>query len=423
MSFADRLSHAWNAFKNKDPSDFKSPTGVTYNYRPDRPRFTRGTERSMVNAVYTRIATDAAAIKIEHVQQDSEGRYISTINSGLNTCLTLEANIDQTGRAFRQDVVMSLLDEGGIAVVPVETDYNPRLHNAFDVTNMRVGKIIEWKPDSVKVRLYNEFTGNKEELWMPKKAVCIIENPFYTTMNEPNSTMQRLIRKLSLLDAIDEQAGAGKLDLIIQLPYIVKSEARRQQAETRRKDIEDQLAGSKYGIAYTDGTEHITQLNRSVDNQLLTQIENLMRTLYSQLGLTEEIMNGSASEDAMNNYYSRTIEPILSAITDEMNRKFLTKNARTRGQSVRFFRDPFKLIPITKLADLADKFTRNEVLTSNEVRQIVGMKPASDPGADELRNKNMPMPEEQGMDENYDDQLGQLDDLDSQLDDLESQLN
>lgn len=385
---SDRLQHAWNAFMNKDPTlDYRN-FGYSYSSRPDRPKFTRGNERTIVNAVYNRIAMDCAAIDVKHVRLDEKGRYLSDMNTGLNNCLTLEANIDQTSRAFMQDLVISMFDEGVVAIVPIDTDVDI-VNNTYDIDTMRTAKIIEWYPRHIRVRVYNDNKGSFEELTYPKERVGIIENPLYSVINESNSTLQRLIRKLSLLDYIDEQNGAGKLDLIIQLPYVIKTEARRQQAELRRKDIEDQLAGSKYGIAYTDGTEHITQLNRSVDNQLLNQIEILTRMLYSQLGLTEEIMNGTADEKAMTNYYNRTIEPIMSAIVDELKRKFLTKTARTQKQSIEFFRDPFKLVPTTELAELADKFTRNEIMTSNELRQIVGMQPSDDPGADELRNKNL----------------------------------
>lgn len=390
-TFTDRLQHAWNAFMNKDPTKMYRDYGMSYSNRPDRVRFTRGNERTIVTSVYNRIAIDCAAINVKHVRLDERDRYLSTIDSGLNNCLSLEANIDQTGRSFIQDVVMSMMDEGVVAIVPVDVDttVNPDLLNSYDIETMRTGKIIEWFPQHVRVRVYNDKIGRSEEIIIEKKFVAIIENPMFAVMNEPNSTMQRLIRKLSLLDIIDEQNGAGKLDLIIQLPYIIKTEARRQQAETRRKDIENQLSGSKYGIAYTDGTEHITQLNRSVDNQLMNQIETLTRMLYSQLGLTEEIMNGTADEKAMNNYYNRTIEPIMSAIADELKRKFLTKTARSQKQSVCFFRDPFKLVPTSEMAELADKFTRNEIMSSNEIRQIVGLQPSEDPSADELRNKNL----------------------------------
>lgn len=394
--FTDRIQHAWNAFLNKDPTKGYANDGPGYSVRPDRIRLTRGNEKSIVTAVLNRIALDAASINIEHVLLDKNKRKIEEKDSGLNNCLTLEANIDQTSRAFIQDIVMSMMDEGCVAVVPVDTDINPEI-GSYDIETMRTGKIVEWKPQYIKVRLYNDKTGRFDEIYCHKKTVAIIENPLYAVMNEHNSTMQRLIRKLALLDVVDEQNGAGKLDLIIQLPYIIKTEARRQQAEERRKDIEKQLAGSKYGIAYTDGTEHITQLNRSVDNQLLTQIEYLTRMLYSQLGLTEEIMNGTADEKAMNNYYNRTIEPILSAIVDEFKRKFLTKTARTRNQSIQFFRDPFKLVPVTELAEIADKFTRNEIMSANEIRAVVGMMPAGDPHADELRNKNLSPAADQQM--------------------------
>ena len=386
--FSDRLQHAWNAFMNKDPTRYRE-YGLSYSNRPDRLRFTRGNETTIVTSVYNRISLDCAAINIKHIRLDERDRYIETIPSSLNSCLTLEANIDQTGRAFLQDVVHSMLDEGVVAVVPVDTDIDPTIENSYKIESLRTAKIIEWYPKHVKVRLYNDNNGQFGEVVLPKKTVAIIENPLFAVINEPNSTMQRLIRKLSLLDVIDEQNGSGKLDLIIQLPYIIKTEARRKQAEDRRKDIEMQLAGSKYGIAYTDGTEHITQLNRSVDNQLMNQIESLTRMLYSQLGLTEDIMNGTADENAMNNYYNRTIEPILSAIVDEFKRKFLTKTARSQKQSIAFFRDPFKLVPTSSLAELADKFTRNEIMTSHEFRQVIGMQPSDDPSADELRNKNL----------------------------------
>lgn len=386
----DRLQHAWNAFLNRDPTDYyRNVGGPSYGYRPDRTRFSRGNEKSIVTSVYNRIALDVAAMNVVHAKLDDDERYSSTIKSGLNRCLTKEANIDQTGRAFVQDIVMSLLDEGCVAIVPVDTTFNPTVTNSYDILSMRTAKILEWYPNHVRVRLYNERTGKKEEITLPKSTVAIIENPLFAVINEPNSTMQRLIRKLNILDSIDEQSGAGKLDLIIQLPYVIKSEARRQQAENRRKDIEMQLAGSKYGIAYTDGTERITQLNRPVENNLMKQIEYLTSMLYSQLGITQTILDGSADDKTMLNYYSRTIEPILAAIVDEMERKFLTKTARTQGQTIMFFRDPFKLVPINDIAEIADKFTRNEILTSNEIRQLIGMKPSDDPGADELRNKNL----------------------------------
>lgn len=399
--FLTRLQHGWNAFVGRDPTKQYNQqsywSGPSYSYRPDRPVLTRGNERSIINSVYNRIATDVAAAKILHANLDSNGKFLSERKSRLNECLTIEANLDQTGRELIQDIVLSMIDEGVVAVVPIETDYNPDMTGGYDILSLRTGRIVEWRPDSVKVQLYNERDGQKHEIVCPKRTVAIIQNPFYTVMNEPNSTLQRLIRKLNLLDTIDEQNSSGKLDLIIQLPYVIKTEARRQQAESRRKDIEQQLAGSKYGIAYTDGTEHITQLNRSLDNNLQTQVVSLTELLFSQLGITQEILNGTANEETMLNYYSRTIEPILSAITDEFKRKFLTKTARTQGQSIWFFRDPFKLVPVTKVADIADKFTRNEILSSNEVRAIIGYMPVDDPAANELRNKNLNQSKEEGI--------------------------
>lgn len=390
-SFGSRLIHAWNAFFSKD--DYIIPSSVvgSYSNRPDRPRFTRGNERTTVTSVYNRIALDVSAIDFQHVRLDDNGRFLEEINSGLNTCLTLEANVDQTARAFIQDVVMSMFDEGVVAIVPVDTDRDPKI-GSFDIYSFRTGKIIEWYPRHVRVRVYNDRTGQNEELVLAKSEVAIIENPLYAVINEPNSTMQRLIRKLALLDRIDEETSSGKLDLIIQLPYVIKTAARREQAERRRKEIEDQLMGSRYGIAYTDGTEKVVQLNRSLENNLTKQIEYLTDLLYSQLGITQEILNGSANEETMLNYYDRTVEPIAAAIADELRRKFLTKTARTQKQSVVFFRDPFKLVPVSQLAEIADKFTRNEIMTSNEIRQIVGMKPSKDPSADELRNKNLSQP-------------------------------
>lgn len=389
-SFLSRLKHAWNAFfNNKDPTPKYQDIGASYYYRPDRQRFTGGNERTIVTSVYNRIALDAAAVEIKHVRLDENGRYMETIDSGINRCLNEEANIDQTGRAFIQDVVMSMLDEGCVAIVPVDTTFNPNITNSYDVQSMRVGKILQWYPSHIQVRVYNEKTGNKEDIIVPKNIVGIIENPLYAVINEPNSTMQRLIRKLSLLDAVDEQSGSGKLDLIIQLPYTIKTEARRQQAEARRKEIEVQLTNSKYGIAYTDGTERITQLNRPIENNLMKQIEYLTSMLYSQLGITQSILDGTADEKTMLNYYSRSIEPIISAIVDELKRKFLTRTARSQLQSFLFFRDPFKLVPITEIATIADTFTRNEILSSNEVRQLIGIKPSSDPKADQLRNSNL----------------------------------
>lgn len=392
-SFGSRVKKAWSAFMNKDPTIEYRNIGAGYSYRLDRPRFTRGNERTIVTSVYNRIALDVAAIDIRHVRLDENQRFLSFINSGLNTCLALEANKDQTGRSFIQDVVMSMLDEGCVAIVPIETDSNPN-DGAFDINSMRTGKILNWYPDHVKVRVYNDRTGQKEDLILCKNTVCIVENPLYAIINEPNSTMQRLIRKLSLLDVIDEKTGANKLDLIIQLPYVIKSEMRRRQAEQRRNEIHQQLAESELGIAYTDGTEHVTQLNRPVENQLMGQIEYLTSMLYSQLGITQSILDGTANEETMLNYYSRTIEPITAAITDEMKRKFLSKTARTQLQSISYFRDPFSLVPVSEISEIADKFTRNEIMTSNEIRQIIGMKPASDPEADELRNKNLSKPVE-----------------------------
>lgn len=394
-SIGSRLKHAWNAFFNKDPTPVRWDAGSTYAYRPDRPRLTRGNERSIVTAVYNRIALDVSALKMRHCRLDKNERYIEDVESKLNRCLSIEANIDQTSRAFMQDIVMSMLDEGCVAVIPVDTTFNPSTTGAYDILTMRTGKILEWYPSAIKVRVYNEKTGEKEDIIVPKTMAAIIENPLYAVMNEPNSTLQRLIRKLNLLDAIDEQSGAGKLDLIIQLPYIIKTEARRQQAETRRKDIEMQLSGSKYGIAYTDGTERITQLNRPLENNLMKQIEYLTSMLFSQLGITQSILDGTADEKTMLNYNNRTVEPIVSAIVDEMKRKFLTKTAISQRQSIKYFMDPFKLVPINNIADIADKFTRNEILSSNEVRQIIGIKPSDDPKADKLINKNIAQPNEE----------------------------
>ena len=400
MEIFDRIQHAWNAFMNKDPTYNYQGVGMGYSYRPDRPRLTRGNERSIINSIFNKIALDVASIDIVHCKLDENNRYIETIDSGLNNCLTLEANIDQTGRAFIQDVVMSMLDEGSVAIVPVDTTINPKDTNSYDIVSMRTGKILAWYPEHVRVQLYNEKTGKKEELILPKKTVGIIENPLYTVINEQNSTMQRLKRKLALLDMVDEQNSSGKLDLIIQLPYVVKSDARRQQAEKRRKDIEMQLVGSKYGIAYTDGTERITQLNRPVDNNLFTQVESLTSMLYSQLGITQSVLDGTADEKTMLNYYNRSIAPFVDAIVDELKRKFLSKTARTRKQSIQAFRDPFKLVPVNELAEIADKFTRNEILSSNEIRQIIGRKPSKDPKADQLVNSNISQPNQgQPMDD------------------------
>ena len=400
MEIFDRIQHAWNAFMNKDPTYNYQGVGMGYSYRPDRPRLTRGNERSIINSIFNKIALDVASIDIVHCKLDENNRYIETIDSGLNNCLTLEANIDQTGRAFIQDVVMSMLDEGSVAIVPVDTTINPKDTNSYDIVSMRTGKIFAWYPEHVRVQLYNEKTGKKEELILPKKTVGIIENPLYTVINEQNSTMQRLKRKLALLDMVDEQNSSGKLDLIIQLPYVVKSDARRQQAEKRRKDIEMQLVGSKYGIAYTDGTERITQLNRPIDNNLFTQVESLTSMLYSQLGITQSVLDGTADEKTMLNYYNRSIAPFVDAIVDELKRKFLSKTARTRKQSIQAFRDPFKLVPVNELAEIADKFTRNEILSSNEIRQIIGRKPSKDPKADQLINSNISQPnQDQPMDD------------------------
>lgn len=394
MGISDRLQHAWNAFMGRDSTQTYQNIGVSNYVRPDRPRFTRGNERSIVTSVYNRIALDVSAINIQHIRLDENGRFKEQIDSPLNRCLTLSANTDQTGRAFVQDAVMSMLDEGCVAIVPIETNIDPKISDSYDIYSMRTAKIVEWYPQHVKIRAYNELTGRQEEKIVPKKTIAIVENPLYAVINEPNSTMQRLVRKLGLLDVTDEQTASGKLDLIIQLPYIIKTEARRQQAEERRKNIEMQLAGSKYGIAYTDGTERITQLNRSLENNLMKQIEYLTSMLYSQLGITQSILDGTADEKTMLNYYSRTIEPIISAIVDEMKRKFLTKTARSQHQSIAFFRDPFKLVPVNDIAEIADKFTRNEIMTSNELRQVVGMKPSDDPKADMLINSNLNQPEE-----------------------------
>lgn len=387
-TFGDRLKHAWNAFTSRSPTQHRVES-FSYGYRPDRMRLTRGNERSIITSIYNRIAIDVSQIDIKHVRLDENDRYIETIDSGLNNVLSVEANIDQTGREFVRDIVMSLCDEGVVALVPVDTTLNPYQTGSYDIETMRVGKIVQWYPRHVRVSVYNDQNGRHQELVLPKKMIAVIENPLYQVMNEPNSILQRLIRKLNLLDVIDEQSGSGKLDLIIQLPYVIKSQSRKEQAEARRKDIEMQLAGSKYGIAYTDGTERITQLNRPAENNLMNQIEFLMTMLYGQLGMTKEIFEGTADEKTMLNYYNRTIEPFLSAIVESMRRSFLTKTARTRGQSIKFFRDPFKLVPIDNIAEIADKFTRNEIMTSNEIRQIVGMKPSDDPKADELINSNL----------------------------------
>ena len=394
ITLGSRFKHAWNAFLNRDPTDEFQYTGNGYSYRPDRIRLTRGNERSIITSVFNRIALDAASIEIKHCRLDEDDRYVADINSGLNNCLNLEANIDQTGRNLVQDIVMSMFDEGVVAVVPIDTTTNPKVTDSYDILSMRTAKILEWKPAHVKVRVYNDRTGNKEDILVPKRTVAIIENPLYAIINEPNSTAQRLKRKLSLLDVTDEKTASNKLDLIIGLPYVVKTETRRKQAEERMKSIEEQLAGSKYGIAYTDATEKVTQLNRSVDNQLLSQVEYLTNQLFAQLGITQSILDGTADDKTMLNYYNRTIEPIVSAIVDEFKRKFISKTARSQKQSIKAFRDPFKLVPVNDIAEIADKFTRNEITTSNEIRQAIGMKPSDDPKADKLVNSNISQPNE-----------------------------
>ena len=388
LNLSTRLAHAWNAFTSRDPTQYII-TGPGYSSRPDRPRLSRGNEKSIATSIFNRIALDVSSVNIKHCRLYKNGRYVEDIDSGLNNCLNLEANKDQTGRAFIQDAVLSMLDEGCVALVPVETAIDPKSSNSYQIDSMRTGKITEWYPDMVRVRLYNDRTGEKEEILLPKNQVAIIENPLYAVVNEYNSTMQRLIRKLSLLDVTDEQTASGKLDLIIQLPYVIKTETRREQAERRRKDIIDQLAGSQYGIAYTDGTEKITQLNRSLENNLLKQVEYLTNMVYSQLGITQSVLDGTADEKTMLNYMNRTVEPIISAIVDELKRKFLTKTARSQLQSIVYFRDPFRLVPVNDIAEIADKFTRNEIMTSNEIRQIVGMQPSKDPKADKLVNSNI----------------------------------
>lgn len=411
MGIVDRFKNSWNAFFNKDPTNgsfFYGQnrwTGMVSASRPDRRYHNFGGDKTIINSIYNKIAMDVAGITIEHVRTDENQGYIETIHSGLNNVLNLEANTDQTSRAFMQDLVMSMFDEGCVAAVPVDTTDNPILYNSYDILTMRCGKIVEWYPEAVKVDLYNDRTGKHEEITLPKKMVAIIENPFYAVMNEPNSTLRRLVHKLSLLDVVDEQNSSGKLDLIIQLPYVIKTEARQQQAEQRRKAIQEQLINSKYGIAYTDGTERITQLNRPVENNLLAQVESLTKTLYAQLGMTESVFNGTANEQEMLSYYNRTIEPILAAICLEYKRKFLTKTARSQYQSIMFFREPFKLVPVNSMADIADKFTRNEIMSANEFRQVIGLMRSESPGADELRNKNLyptepeMMPEEEAIEE------------------------
>lgn len=395
MRIKDRLQHAWNAFTNKDPTqDYKYTGEYSSSYRPDRPRLSRGNERSIATSVLNRIAMDCAAINVSHAKIDQNGRFLNNVNSGLNNCLTVEANKDQTGRSFIQDIVLSMLDEGCVAIVPVDTSLNPNENNV-DILTMRTGKIKEWYPDKVLVELYNDQKGINEEIKLSKSTIGIVENPLYAVINEPNSTLQRLIHKLVLLDDNDNKSSSGKLDMIIQLPYVIKTEARRREADKRKKDLEEQLEGSKYGIGYIDGTEKVTQLNRPVENNLMTQIEYLTSMLYSQLGITTGVLDGTANDMTMLNYYNRTIEPILSAVCDEMKRKFLTKTARTQGQSVLYLRDPFKLLPLNNLADIADKFTRNEILTANEIRQGMGIQPSNDPKADKLQNSNMPQQTEQ----------------------------
>lgn len=398
-SFGERLRHAWNAFNGNQPIQYRD-IGSSYSYRPDRVRLSCRNERSIVTSVYNRIAMDIAAIKIRHVYTDDDGNFVSFINSGLDNCLSFEANIDESGRSFIQDVVLSMLDEGVVAIVPIDTDIDPDITKGYDVLSMRTGQIIDWYPRHVRVRVYDDRTGQKRDVLMAKSNVAIVENPLYSVVNEPNSTMQRLIRKLVLLDAIDEQSGSGKLDLIIQLPYVVKSDARKKQAEERRAEIERQLTGSKYGIAYTDGTEHITQLNRPVENNLMNQIEYLTSMLYSQLGINQSVLDGTADDKAMTNYYARTCEPIVSAIVDSLKRTFLSKTARTRKQSIMYFRDPFSLVPLSELSELADKLTRNEIMSSNEIRQKIGLKPSNDPDADKLKNKNISHPDDSGGDNN-----------------------
>lgn len=412
----NRLKASWNAFRNRDPTMFYNEPGMSYTYRPDRVRFSRGNERTIATSVFNKIAMDVAAVDIRHCRVDGNGRYIEDVKSDLNECLTLEANIDQTHRAFRQDVVMSMFDEGAVAIVPIEAKGDPTIGTSFDIRSMRVAKIIEWFPRSVKVEAYNDRTGRKERLIFPKKSVAIIENPLYSVINEPNSTLKRLVRKLALLDAIDEQSASGKLDLIIQLPYAIKGELRQQQADKRRDAIVDQLRGP-YGIAYIDGTEKVTQLNRPIENNLTKQIENLTNTFYSQIGITSDIMDGTADEKTMLNYNNRTIEPIVAAITDAMKRSFLSKTARTQGQTIMAFRDPFKLVPINNIAEIADKFTRNEILTSNEIRQIIGFKPSSDPKADQLVNSNIAQPSENASNgETIDDVVEELSSDESVMD-------
>lgn len=405
INLGSRLKHAWNAFKDDSRQNGFNGVGAGYYYRPDRKRLKYANKQSIINPIYNRIALDVASIDIQHVRLDENGRFTSVIDSGLNNCLTLKANTDQTGKAFIQDIVLSMFDEGSVAIVPVDATYNPLLTGSYEIDTLRTGKIVEWYPQYIKVNVYDEQTGLRKDLILPKNLVAIIENPFYSVMNEPNSILQQLVHKLNLLDIIDEQSSSGKFNMIIQLPYVIKTEARREQAENRRREIESQLAVSKYGIAYADGTEHITQLNRPLENNLMSHIEYLTKILYGQLCMTQSVLDGTADEKTMMNYYSRTIEPILSAIADGMKCKFLTKTARSQRQSIEFFRDPFKLVPVTELPEIADKFTRNEIMTSNEIRQIIGMKPSSDPNADELRNKNLSKPKEENDNINEEKQI------------------
>lgn len=399
MTFRSRIKNAWNAFFNKDPTLDMKDYGASFFSRPDRPILSRRNERTIIVAIFNRIASDCSAVEMKHVLLDNNGRYKEDMESGLNNCLTVEANGDQTGRAFMQDIVMSMLDEGVVAIVPVDTNIDPYDTTSWDAVTLRTGKITDWYPQHVKVECYDERDGQKKERIWPKTMIAIVENPFYAVMNERNSTMQRLVRKLSLLDAFDEKANSNKLDMIIQLPFQAKTEIQKRKAEDRLNSLEKQLSRSRLGIGYIDATEHVTQLNRPIESNLMSQIEYLTSMLYSQLGITQGILDGTADDKTMLNYYNRTIEPILSAIADEMKRKFLTKNARTRHQSIEYFRDPFKLVPVSDIAEIADKFTRNEIMTSNEIRQVIGMKPSNDPGADQLKNSNMPQNEDVGMDE------------------------
>lgn len=402
----ERFKRMWNVFMNRDPT-ISDDYGIAYSVRPDRIRMRLGNERSIMSSINTRIAIDVASTSIQHVRLDDDGQFLEVIDSGLNKCLNVRANIDQTGRSFIQDLAQTIVDEGCAVAVPVDTDINPRLTESYDIRSLRVGTVTQWLPNSVRVCVYNDRKGIKEEITIPKSICAIIENPFYPVMNEPNSTFRRLTRKLSLLDATDEQTASGKLDMIIQLPYLVKGDARKRQANERRKELEEQMAHSKYGIGYIDGTEKITQLNRSLENNLMNQIEYLTSMLYSQLGITKSILEGTAKDEELTNYYDRTIEPIVSAIVDEFNTKFLSKTARSQKQSILYFRDPFRLVPLTKLADMADKFTRNEIMSSNEFRRVIGMKASSNPRANELRNKNMPSQDELPMETKYDDSLSE----------------